>query len=271
MFVHPELSCSEVTKCTVEHPSDLLLPTVLPILLLNCDAAPVSYLHRTRRFRTSYLSSLRFRQGSVCLALRSTLSIMANSSVRWILVDDSYPSIQYRGPWFESSDSLADAGVSGPIFQGSQHGVNDTASFTFSFSGALSSPSRSSFLNTHSQGRILVHSARVQSPAQTPMHESIHNGPALSTARPSHTTSPRSSLRTSTRSAVARPCLMGLTISPSSCPRLVEHPSGLTSSPSDCHLRPRKSHILRSCISSRTLLCNTSRANGRSFRTTRGC
>ncbi|TEB39576.1 hypothetical protein FA13DRAFT_1723794 [Coprinellus micaceus] len=60
---------------------------------------------------------------------------MSNSNARLVFVDDSYPGIRYRGPWFESTDSLADSGSSGPIYQGSQRGVNDTASFTFSFSG----------------------------------------------------------------------------------------------------------------------------------------
>jgi hypothetical protein len=54
---------------------------------------------------------------------------------RLVLIDDTNPSIQYVGPWFEVNNTQNDIGTNGPPFQNTLHGVNVTASFSFNFSG----------------------------------------------------------------------------------------------------------------------------------------
>ena len=61
---------------------------------------------------------------------------------RFVVIDDTNPSIQYSGPWFKSevdsntqSELVPDTSVMGPPFQNTLHGVNATANFSFPFSG----------------------------------------------------------------------------------------------------------------------------------------
>jgi hypothetical protein len=56
---------------------------------------------------------------------------------RLIVIDDTDPSIQYSGPWFEVNNAQVDTGINGPPFQNTLHGVNVTASFSFNFSGSI--------------------------------------------------------------------------------------------------------------------------------------
>ena len=57
----------------------------------------------------------------------------ANMSL--VLIDDTSPSIQYSGPWFEVENTQISTGTFGPPFQNTLHGVNATANFSFPFSG----------------------------------------------------------------------------------------------------------------------------------------
>jgi hypothetical protein len=52
-----------------------------------------------------------------------------------VLIDDTNPSIQYSGPWFEVNNTQLNTGVFGPPFQNTLHGVNISANFSFPFSG----------------------------------------------------------------------------------------------------------------------------------------
>ena len=54
---------------------------------------------------------------------------------RLVLIDDTNPSIQYSGPWFEVNNTQIDTGWNGLPFKNILHGVNVTANFSFSFSG----------------------------------------------------------------------------------------------------------------------------------------
>ena len=54
---------------------------------------------------------------------------------RFVAIDDTDPSIQYSGPWFEVNNTQINTGLMGPPFQNTLHGVNVTASFSFNFSG----------------------------------------------------------------------------------------------------------------------------------------
>ena len=56
-------------------------------------------------------------------------------SQRLILVDDTSPDIQYYGPWFEVQNTQLDTGNWGSPFENTLHGVNVSASMSFSFSG----------------------------------------------------------------------------------------------------------------------------------------
>ena len=56
-------------------------------------------------------------------------------SNRVVLVDDTDPNIQYSGPWFTAQNSELDIGTNGPPFQNTLHGVDVSASFSYSFSG----------------------------------------------------------------------------------------------------------------------------------------
>jgi hypothetical protein len=57
----------------------------------------------------------------------------------WVFIDDTNANIQYSGPWFpvetQDDDNVTQAGVMGPPFQNTLHGVNVSASFSFSFDG----------------------------------------------------------------------------------------------------------------------------------------
>lgn len=57
------------------------------------------------------------------------------AATRWVLMDDTDPSITYTGPWFERSDGF-NMGNWGAPYGGSQHGINGTGSFSFPFTGA---------------------------------------------------------------------------------------------------------------------------------------
>ena len=54
---------------------------------------------------------------------------------RYVVIDDTDPSIQYSGHWFEVNNTQIDTGVMGPPFQNTLHGVNVNANFSFNFSG----------------------------------------------------------------------------------------------------------------------------------------
>ena len=54
---------------------------------------------------------------------------------RLVMIDDTDPSIQYSGPWFEVNNTQIETGTNGPPFQNTLHGVNVTAKFSFQFSG----------------------------------------------------------------------------------------------------------------------------------------
>ena len=58
---------------------------------------------------------------------------------RLVLVDDTDPSIQYSGPWFEVQHTEGNLGDFGPPFENTLHGVNVNATFSYSFSGMVSS------------------------------------------------------------------------------------------------------------------------------------
>ncbi|KDR68490.1 hypothetical protein GALMADRAFT_160877 [Galerina marginata CBS 339.88] len=57
-------------------------------------------------------------------------------TTRWIVVDDTDPTIQYTGAWFPAKGNLDNLGDNGPPFQGTSHGVNTNASLAFTFSGS---------------------------------------------------------------------------------------------------------------------------------------
>jgi hypothetical protein len=54
---------------------------------------------------------------------------------RFVIIDDTDPSIQYSGPWFEIENTHIDTGDNGPPFNNTLHGVNVTANFSFPFNG----------------------------------------------------------------------------------------------------------------------------------------
>ena len=72
----------------------------------------------------------------ISFALFRTLPLIGNMS-EIILVDDTNPNIQYSGPWFTTAQNsqLDDIGTNGPPFQNTLHGVNVSASLSYSFSG----------------------------------------------------------------------------------------------------------------------------------------
>ena len=54
---------------------------------------------------------------------------------RYVVIDDTDPSIQYSGPWFEANNSEIGTGYLGSPFQKTLHGVIVNASFSFNFNG----------------------------------------------------------------------------------------------------------------------------------------
>ena len=62
---------------------------------------------------------------------------------RFVIIDDTDPSIRYSGPWFEATNNTLPQTVSvggsynGPPFQNTLHGVNVAASLSFNFNGML--------------------------------------------------------------------------------------------------------------------------------------
>ena len=57
------------------------------------------------------------------------------SATRFIIVDDTNPSIQYTGPWYLSQGNLENVGNLGPPYQSTLHGVNSNASLSYAFNG----------------------------------------------------------------------------------------------------------------------------------------
>ena len=53
----------------------------------------------------------------------------------FVLIDDTNPSIQYFGPWFEVENTQINTGAFGPPFQNTLHGVTVDANFSFPFNG----------------------------------------------------------------------------------------------------------------------------------------
>ncbi|KAF8912183.1 hypothetical protein CPB84DRAFT_1820846 [Gymnopilus junonius] len=59
------------------------------------------------------------------------------SHQRWVVVDDTDPSIHYTGPWFaDTSGSQDNIGNYGPSYQSTLHGTKQDASFSFAFTGS---------------------------------------------------------------------------------------------------------------------------------------
>ena len=73
--------------------------------------------------------------------LSTVISLQVMS--RFVIIDDTNPSVQYSGPWFEAANNtLPQISVpalefidNGPPFQNTLHGVNVTASLSFNFNG----------------------------------------------------------------------------------------------------------------------------------------
>ena len=61
------------------------------------------------------------------------------SAARYVIVDDTNPSIGYTGPWFAVDNTQTDIGFYGPAFRNTLHGVTGTgnvkASLFFAFNG----------------------------------------------------------------------------------------------------------------------------------------
>ena len=76
--------------------------------------------------------ALAYAPPDFCLSISTrNMSIQA----RRLLVDDTNPNIQYSGPWFTAQNTQLNTGNLGPPFQNTLHGVNISASFSYSFSG----------------------------------------------------------------------------------------------------------------------------------------
>ena len=72
------------------------------------------------------------------MSTRTSVSTVISVDARnmsLVLIDDTSPSIQYSGPWFEVENTQFNTGTFGPPFQNTLHGVNATANFSFPFSG----------------------------------------------------------------------------------------------------------------------------------------
>lgn len=59
--------------------------------------------------------------------------------MRWVIVDDTDPRIEYVGPWYNGSSQTNDFGDFGPLFQGTVHGVDSQhlANISYMFTGQL--------------------------------------------------------------------------------------------------------------------------------------
>lgn len=66
-----------------------------------------------------------------------TLSTTPEMAVpRWVVVDDTDPTIQYIGAsWFQVQRSEDNIGSLGPAYQSTLHGTETNASFSFAFNG----------------------------------------------------------------------------------------------------------------------------------------
>jgi hypothetical protein len=65
------------------------------------------------------------------------------TSLRWVVVDDVDPAINYTGPWFKSPDQGSPDANSvgkrfGPAYRNSLHGTEKNASLSFAFNGSFS-------------------------------------------------------------------------------------------------------------------------------------
>ncbi|KAF9563380.1 hypothetical protein CPC08DRAFT_760934 [Agrocybe pediades] len=60
---------------------------------------------------------------------------MPPETARWVVVDDADPAIKYAGLWFEDFGSLDSKGNFGPVYDGTLHGTNSSASLEYSFNG----------------------------------------------------------------------------------------------------------------------------------------
>ena len=68
------------------------------------------------------------------------------TSSRWVVVNDNDEGIKYAGSWLkQQGNSLDKVGSSGTPYQGDWHRVNENASFSYAFHGAVWSSSFSFF------------------------------------------------------------------------------------------------------------------------------
>ncbi|KAF8166381.1 hypothetical protein BJ912DRAFT_863161 [Pholiota molesta] len=74
---------------------------------------------------------------------------------RWVMVDDTDPSIEYAGDWFADTGNLDSSGDWGPPYLSTVHGTRTQGSFSYDFSGsaltltgAIQVPRSSSSANT---------------------------------------------------------------------------------------------------------------------------
>jgi len=62
---------------------------------------------------------------------------MSTLEPRLVVVDDTDPTIEYTGPWFQDTGSQDNVGNFGPAYLSSLHGTNQSASLSFAFNGKL--------------------------------------------------------------------------------------------------------------------------------------
>jgi len=65
---------------------------------------------------------------------------LVKMATRRVVVDDIDSGIKYRGSWFQANgqnDNLDNIGNFGRPFKGTSHGVNETASLSYTFTGEL--------------------------------------------------------------------------------------------------------------------------------------
>jgi len=58
-------------------------------------------------------------------------------ATRRVVVDDTNSGIRYTGSWFQANGQNDNLGNFGPPFQRTSHGVNEDASFSYTFTGEL--------------------------------------------------------------------------------------------------------------------------------------
>ncbi|KAF6764041.1 hypothetical protein DFP72DRAFT_491137 [Ephemerocybe angulata] len=101
------------------------------------------------------------------------------AGTRWVLVDDKDAGISYSGSWFENSDGFT-VGNWGSPWGGSQHGLNGTGSFSYTFSGTRirvlgTSAVQSSSSGTDPSWKCMVGDSDI--PTSNPWTTQINNWP----------------------------------------------------------------------------------------------